>query len=230
MSKIIIANFKANGCKEFFNNWLSVFKNESQNQILLAPPQVYLDFFSEKKLNFELCSQNVCEFEEGPFTSQHTASMLLDLGVKSCIIGHSESRSLLSEEDHQIFEKFQKLNYKKIRPVVCIGEPLEIRESNKVKDYLKSQTEKFHDFEGEIIFGYEPLWAIGSGKVPKLDEIEEVSNAIKEFCGENKKVLYGGSINSSNCEDILRLKEIDGALVGGASLNPKEFAMIAQSC
>ena len=86
MSKIIIANFKANGCKEFFNNWFSDFKNDSQNQILLAPPSVYLDFFSTKKLNFELCSQNVCEFEEGPFTSQHTASMLLDLGVKSCII------------------------------------------------------------------------------------------------------------------------------------------------
>ena len=230
MSKIIIANFKANGCKEFFNSWFSDFKNDSQNQILLAPPSVYLDFFSTKKLNFELCSQNVCEFEEGPFTSQHTASMLLDLGVKSCIIGHSESRKLLKEEDHQIFEKFQKLNNKKIRPIVCIGEPLEIRENNKVKDYIRQQTEKFHDFEGEIIFGYEPLWAIGTGKVPKLDEIEEVAKTIKEFCGENKKILYGGSINSSNCSDILKLKEIDGALVGGASLNPKEFAMIAQSC
>ena len=230
MSKIIIANFKANGCKEFFNNWFSDFKNDSQNQILLAPPSVYLDFFSQKKLNFELCSQNVCEFEEGPFTSQHTASMLLDLGVKSCIIGHSESRKLLKEEDHQIFEKFQKLNNKKIRPIVCIGEPLEIRENNKVKDYIRQQTEKFHDFEEEIIFGYEPLWAIGTGRVPKLDEIKEVSKTIKEFCGENKKILYGGSINISNSRDILNLKEIDGALVGGASLNPKEFAMIAQSC
>jgi len=230
MSKILIANFKANGSKEFFNNWLSHFDNESQNQILLSPPSVYLDFFSEKKNNFELCSQNVCEFEEGAFTSQHTASMLLDLGVKSCIIGHSESRSLLKEEDHQIFEKFQKLNSKKIRPIVCIGEPLEIRERNKVKDYIKNQTKKFHDFEGEIIFGYEPLWAIGSGKVPKLDEIKDVSNIIKEFCGENKKILYGGSINSNNSKDILELNEIDGALVGGASLNPKEFAMIAQSC
>ena len=230
MSKIIIANFKANGCKEFFNNWFSDFKNDSQNQILLAPPSLYLDFFSTKELNFELCSQNVCEFEEGPFTSQHTASMLLDLGVKSCIIGHSESRKLLKEEDHQIFEKFKKLNNKKIRPIVCIGEPLEIRENNKVKDYIRQQTEKFHDFEEEIIFGYEPLWAIGTGKVPKLDEIEEAAKTIKEFCGENKKILYGGSINSSNCKDILKLKEIDGALVGGASLNPKEFAMIAQSC
>ena len=70
MSKIIIANFKANGNKEFFNDWLSGFNNESQNQILLSPPSVYLDFFSEKKINFELCSQNVCEYEEGPFTSQ----------------------------------------------------------------------------------------------------------------------------------------------------------------
>ena len=196
MSKIIIANFKANGCKEFFNSWFSDFKNDSQNQILLAPPSVYLDFFSSKKLNFELCSQNVCDFEEGPFTSQHT----------------------------------QKLNNKKIRPIVCIGEPLEIRENNKVEDYIRQQTEKFHDFEEEIIFGYEPLWAIGTGKVPKLDEIEEAAKTIKEFCGENKKILYGGSINSSNCKDILKLKEIDGALVGGASLNPKEFAMIAQSC
>ena len=230
MSKIIIANFKANGSKKFFNNWLSYFNNNFQNQILLSPPSIYLDFFSEKTINFELCSQNVCEFEEGPFTSQHTASMLLDLGVKNCIIGHSESRSLLKEEDHQIFEKFQKLNNKKIRPIICIGEPLEIRESNKVRDYIKNQTEKFHDFEGEIIFGYEPLWAIGSGRVPKLDEIKEVSNTIKEFCGENKKILYGGSINSTNSRDILKLKEIDGALVGGASLNPKEFDMIAQSC
>ena len=115
MSKIIIANFKANGRKEFFNNWFSDFKNDSQNQILLAPPPVYLDFFSTKKLNFELCSQNVCEFEEGPFTSQHTASMLLDLGVKNCIIGHSESRKLLKEEDHQIFKKFQKQVYKNSR-------------------------------------------------------------------------------------------------------------------
>ena len=230
MSKIIIANFKANGCKEFFNNWFSDFKNDSQNQILLAPPPVYLDFFSTKKLNFELCSQNVCEFEEGPFTSQHTASMLLDLGVKNCIIGHSESRKLLKEEDHQIFKKFQKLNNERIRPIVCIGEPLEIKENNKVKDYIRKQTEKFHDFEEEIIFGYEPLWAIGTGKVPKLDEIEDAAKTIKEFCGENKKILYGGSINSNNSKDILELNEIDGALVGGASLNPKEFAMIAQSC
>ena len=221
MSKILIANFKANGSKEFFNNWLSHFDNESQNQILLSPPSVYLDFFSEKKINFELCSQNVCEFEEGAFTSQHTASMLLDLGVKSCIIGHSESRSLLKEEDHQIFEKFQKLNNKKIRPIVCIGEPLEIRESNKVKDYIKNQTKKFHDFEGEIIFGYEPLWAIGSGKVPKLDEIKDETNTRFMIITHHRLTmarmdrLYGVTMSengvsqlvSVNLEKAIKLKE-----------------------
>ena len=117
-----------------------------------------------------------------------------------------------------------------MKPIVCIGESLETRESNETFDFITKQLEHFKNIEDEITFAYEPIWAIGTGLVPSDDDIEQVVKHIRLHFSQTVKVLYGGSVKGENASNLLNNLDIDGVLVGGASLNPQEFAKIAQSC
>ena len=117
-----------------------------------------------------------------------------------------------------------------MKPIVCIGESLETRESNETFDFITKQLEHFKNIEDEITFAYEPIWAIGTGLVPSDDDIEQVVKHIRSHFSQTVKVLYGGSVKGENASNLLNNLDIDGVLVGGASLNPQEFAKIAQSC
>ena len=229
MSKIIIANFKMNGTKSSIQEWFNVFFEESNtsNKIIVALPSLFLADFATNDVN--LASQNVSSYDFGAFTSQVSAGMLRDYNINYSIIGHSESRKFLAETNEDIFDKYNQLKKYSIKPIICIGESSKVREDNLFSAFITEQLELFKDVEDELIIAYEPIWAIGSGITPTIADINEVSELIKGLCG-NVKVLYGGSVNKENASNLLNNSNIDGVLVGGASLDPKEFANIAQSC
>ena len=230
MSKLVIANFKMNGSKEFIESWAQDFldEKESNNKIILAPPSPYLSNFKDS--NFNLAGQNVSNQSSGAFTSQLSAQMLKDCGAEYCLIGHSEARQYLMETNDNIKQKFDQLTQESIQSILCIGEPLEIREASKTMDYLSEQLKFLSSDQENLIIAYEPIWAIGTGLTPEMEDIQLAVDCIRGKFNNSIKVLYGGSVNSSNAANISAQTDIDGLLVGGASLNPKEFAKIAQLC
>ena len=230
MSKLVIANFKMNGSQDFIESWIEDFftEEESTNEILVALPSTYLMIFKNSGLT--LAGQNVSNEKSGAFTSQLSAKMLKDCDVKYCLIGHSEAREFLNESNETIKEKFDQLKQESIQPVLCIGEPLKIKEASKTIDFLSNQLELIDPDQEGLILAYEPIWAIGTGLIPEMSDIQLAVDCIRGRFQKSIKVLYGGSVNSSNAKDISNKTDIDGLLVGGASLNPKEFAKIAQLC
>ncbi len=230
MSKLVIANFKMNGSQDFIESWIEDFftEEESTNEILVALPSTYLMIFKNSGLT--LAGQNVSNEKSGAFTSQLSAKMLKDCDVKYCLIGHSEAREFLKESNETIKEKFDQLKQESIQPVLCIGEPLKIKEASKTVDFLSNQLELIDPDQEGLIIAYEPIWAIGTGLIPEMSDIQLAVDCIRGRFQKSIKVLYGGSVNSSNAKDISNKTDIDGLLVGGASLNPKEFAKIAQLC
>ena len=230
MSKLVIANFKMNGSQDFIESWIEDFftEEESTNEILVALPSTYLMIFKNSGLT--LAGQNVSNEKSGAFTSQLSAKMLKDCDVKYCLIGHSEAREFLKETNETIKEKFDQLKQESIQPVLCIGEPLKIKEASKTIDFLSNQLELIDPDQEGLILAYEPIWAIGTGLIPEMSDIQLAVDCIRGRFQKSIKVLYGGSVNSSNAKDISNKTDIDGLLVGGASLNPKEFAKIAQLC
>ena len=230
MSKLVIANFKMNGSQDFIESWIEDFftEEESTNEILVALPSTYLMIFKNSGLT--LAGQNVSNEKSGAFTSQLSAKMLKDCDVKYCLIGHSEAREFLKESNETIKEKFDQLKQESIQPVLCIGEPLKIKEASKTVDFLSNQLELIDPDQEGLILAYEPIWAIGTGLIPEMSDIQLAVDCIRDRFQKSIKVLYGGSVNSSNAKDISNKTDIDGLLVGGASLNPKEFAKIAQLC
>ena len=230
MSKLVIANFKMNGSKEFIENWVKNFheENESNKTIIVALPSPYLLNFKDS--NFNLAGQNVSNQTSGAFTSQLSAKMLKDCHAEYCLIGHSEARQYLMETNENIKEKFDQLAEESIQPVLCIGEPLKIKEASKTTDYLTKQLDLIDSDQENLIIAYEPIWSIGTGLIPEINDIQLAIDSIRSKFHKPIKVLYGGSVNSSNASSISDKTDIDGLLVGGASLNPKEFAKIAQLC
>ena len=230
MSKLVIANFKMNGSQDFIESWIEDFftEEESTNEILVALPSTYLMIFKNSGLT--LAGQNVSNEKSGAFTSQLSAKMLKDCDVKYCLIGHCEAREFLKETNETIKEKFDQLKQESIQPVLCIGEPLKIKEASKTIDFLSNQLELIDPDQEGLILAYEPIWAIGTGLIPEMSDIQLAVDCIRGRFQKSIKVLYGGSVNSSNAKDISNKTDIDGLLVGGASLNPKEFAKIAQLC
>ena len=230
MSKLVIANFKMNGSKEFIESWIEDFlkEKESNNKRLVALPSPYLLNFKDNNLN--LAGQNVSNQSSGAFTSQLSAQMLKDCGAEYCLIGHSEARQYLMETNDNIKQKFDQLTQESIQSILCIGEPLEVREASKTMDYLSEQLKFLNSDQENLIIAYEPIWAIGTGLTPEIIDIQLAVDCIRGKFNKSIKVLYGGSVNSSNAANIAAKTDIDGLLVGGASLNPKEFAKIAQLC
>ena len=230
MSKIIAANFKMHGDINFYSSWLKKFELPKHNTVLFAPPNLYFDCFLKDDRNLLVMSQDVSEEEIGPFTSQISAKMLNEMGVKFSLVGHSETRDKMGFTNKNVFQKFLSLRANRITPIICVGESKDYRDGGKHFGFLEEQL-SFYKAESKtgLIFAYEPVWSIGTGILPKSSEIFEVVEFIKSYFDFKIKVLYGGSVNASNAKDLLRIKNLDGLLVGGASLKAEEFAMIAGS-
>jgi triosephosphate isomerase len=221
--------------------WIEDFKINVQtidSNIGISPPYVYLDqlksiLFSNDIDSIQIGSQDV-DHSDGARTGAISASMLSDLGCKYTIIGHSERRSLFKEDNKIIEEKFRCLESYNIMQVLCIGESLEEMESGKTLDALNEQITSIlkNKTLNNALIAYEPIWAIGTGKTPTSIQVNQINQCIKDVVQSTTannylpKVLYGGSVNSENAAAFFSCENIDGALVGGASLDGKHFAEI----
>ena len=230
MTNLIVANFKMHGTNSFIENWFADFTKNTDilENVVIALPATHIAAFRDYGL--VISGQNVSANESGAFTSQISAEMLKDSGADYCIIGHSEAREQLNESNKSIREKFDQLKRIQINPIVCVGESLQVKESEKTKDHLRNQLSVLNSETEDLIVAYEPIWAIGTGLVPTEKEIDEAIGTIREIFKKPIKVLYGGSVKASNAQILLDNTDINGLLVGGASLNPEEFAKIAQLC
>ena len=232
-SSFFVANWKLNGnfqfIDEFINN-LSLPKDNSKC-VVICPTAIHLDYISKNKNGFYVGAQNVSEHEEGAYTGEISVHSLSDLNVNFCIIGHSERRQIFQEKNEEINLKSERLIGNGLIPIICIGETLEQKEKGITKKVLEEQlinsVSSSSNFENTII-AYEPVWAIGTGLTPTIEEIDETHRYIREHNDKlNKyKILYGGSVKASNAKEITGLPNVDGALIGGASLRPQEFSMI----
>jgi triosephosphate isomerase len=242
MSLRLVANWKLNGSIEFNYQWAEeFFKNFSSSNfksIGIAPSSLYIDHFRKVigDCGIEIGAQNISEEESGARTGETSASMIKDLGCKFSIIGHSERRIFFHESNKSISKKLNNVNNYSIIPILCVGESAEENRRNDTYEVLELQiNEALKDLNKlrSLIIAYEPVWAIGSGRIPDPDEINSVHKMIKDVVQSRfpkiglKSVLYGGSVNSKNAPSLFVQENIDGALVGGASLNGKEFAQIA---
>lgn len=219
--KIIIGNWKMNGTAGFAAEFIdAINKIETEACVVICPPAALISTFSQFK--YKIGAQNCFYENKGAFTGETSPALLKELGCEYVLIGHSERRSIFGESNELIYKKWKAAISNGLKPVICIGERAE--EKARWKEVLRDQLKSFLDEDlGKTIFAYEPVWSIGTGTIPSVEEISAVCNFIKNTV-KNSAVLYGGSVNSKNFREILQ--HTDGVLIGGASLKIEEFSKI----
>lgn len=208
--------------------------------VLLAPSFVSLESLRKNlKDEIKVAGQNVSQFDDGAYTGEVSTTMLKDIGVEDVIIGHSERREKFLESDEIINAKVKKALADDLSVILCLGEALEIKEEGKEVDFVRE--ELLNSLDGvenieKVTIAYEPIWAIGTGKTCSSEDAEimcrEIRNIIDEKYGEisqKTRILYGGSVKPSNAGEILSMENIDGVLVGGASLKANDFIEIIKA-
>ena len=242
--KVIAGNWKMNMLPNETINFIEGLSQEIKdvkNEIILCVP--YTDLFyallTAQNTNIKIGAQNMHWKEKGAYTGEISGQMLKSIGVEYVIIGHSERRQYFAETDETVNLKVKSALENNLKPIICVGETLEQREHGETEKIIESQIKlALKDLTKEqiraIIIAYEPVWAIGTGKTATPEEannvIKYIRKQIKELyneeIAENIIIQYGGSVKASNAEELFNMSDIDGALVGGASLNLKEFSEI----
>ena len=242
--KIVIGNWKMNMTREEAKSLLTIIKESadvSQVDVGFAVPFIDLETAINATQDSKIIigAQNVHSEPRGAYTGEISVEMLKDVEAQLCIVGHSERRQYFNETDEQVNKKVKVLLDANIMPVVCVGETLAQRESGEHLDLIRMQVKKaVADIDpmrvNEIVIAYEPLWAIGTGVTANSEQAEEVCSFIRYVVAEvygvtisnDIRVLYGGSVNENNAKELFAMENIDGALVGGASLKPTFIEII----
>ena len=241
MSKTLIANWKMNLTVGESLKYIEILKRRNAEVVLAAPFTFLLKIKTLAGQNkIKLAAQNVSQFTEGAYTGEVSAKMLKEAGCSYCLVGHSERRIYFQENDTQVNQKVKNLLQYKITPIICIGETAQQRSKGLTKRVIKAQLKV--SLAGiknvPLLIAYEPVWAISTfqkGKIIKsagINDIIAAHNYIRSLLpaySRNFKVIYGGTVNPQNSKAILGLKQVDGALVGGASLKVSSFNAIIQS-
>ncbi|MGQ1943764.1 triose-phosphate isomerase [Ornithobacterium rhinotracheale] len=246
--KIVAGNWKMNKnwaeAKELLlgvNSFVS--SRNPKCEVIVAPPATYLLNAAEIfQSNAEISAQNVSEFEPGAYTGEISTDILNSIGVKYSIIGHSERRSIFGETNEQIGKKVDKALAANISPILCCGEVLEERKANKYVDVVSEQLKAAlknvkKEQMKDVIIAYEPVWAIGTGETATPEQAQEMHAEIRALLrslfdqetSEAVRILYGGSVKPSNADELFSQPDIDGGLVGGASLNIEDFSALIAS-
>lgn len=230
-----LINDIAEGLREFDNTDVDV---------IVCPPFPYLELVGDasEDVEFFVGAQNVSKFDNGAFTGEVSAKMLQSMNIDYCIVGHSERRKYFNETNQDVAEKVNKLLEADINPIVCVGESLEQREAGTHFELIRSQVSEglFHlDCEQikRTVIAYEPVWAIGTGKTATKEQAQEVHAFIRAMLAEKYSddvaqeisILYGGSCNAKNARELFAQTDVDGGLIGGASLKAADFIEIARS-
>ena len=245
--KLIAANWKMyktpDETRDFFRNFLPLVADHSRDEMVVCPPFVDLPAAVDaaKGANVSVGGQDMHWQKEGAFTGEVSAGMLLAVGCTHVIIGHSERRQYFGETDDTVNMKLKAALEAGLTPIVCVGEVLEEREAGLTDDILRRQCVRaFHAISAKkaakLVIAYEPVWAIGTGKTatPQIASEahqlirSEAAKALGDKLAQNLRILYGGSVKPDNAKSLMTEEEIDGALVGGASLDPKSFAAIVK--
>ncbi|WVO17707.1 triose-phosphate isomerase [Cryptococcus depauperatus] len=238
-------NFKMNGSLESIEKivqGINAAKLDGSSEIVVAPPALYLlKVQSALQAPAQVSAQNAYNVASGAFTGEIAPQQLKDAGIHWVILGHSERRSLFGDTDKLVAEKVKAAIDAGLSVIACIGESLEERESGKTKAVVERQLEAIAaaitaDAWKDIVIAYEPVWAIGTGKVATVDQAQEVHDDIRKWlsarvspeAAQLTRIIYGGSVNGKNCVELAKAKDIDGFLVGGASLKP-EFIDICKA-
>ncbi|QUX94664.1 triose-phosphate isomerase [Marinomonas sp. CT5] len=243
--KIVAGNWKMNGSKESIQTLISglLDMDGSNSEVVIAPSFPYLSQVHDliDGSNLVMAAQNASQEEKGAFTGEVSVSMLADFGVKYILLGHSERRSLYGETDEVVASKVKTVLGFGLIPMLCIGETLEERESGKTLEVCERQIQAVIDVVGvesfaKMTIAYEPVWAIGTGLSASADQAQEVHQSIRAFLAkssesvsEKVQILYGGSVKASTSSALFKMPDVDGALVGGASLDAKEFIAIVKT-
>ena len=241
MRKIVAGNWKMNGTSKNLSEIKKISDEfaRSEAEIIVCPPYTLLSAAKEVAKYINIGAQNIHSESSGAFTGEISAEMLVDLGVTHSIIGHSERRTEHNETNQIIAFKVKTSLEQNLQTIICIGESELQKKENKTLAVLRQQL--FESIQGcmnlrKIIIAYEPIWAIGTGLTPEANEISKVHESIREnlteLCGSKASdipILYGGSVNGSNAFEIFNVPNVNGALVGGASLSFDKFAPIIRA-
>lgn len=238
-------NWKMNGNKQSIDGIADFFKTgplDPNTEVVVSPPACYLGYTRQKvDPKIGVAAQNCYKVSSGAFTGDISADMIKDLGCEWVILGHSERRNVFGESDQLIGEKTKYALSKGMKVIACIGEKLEEREAGKTEEVVFRQTQAIienitADQWPNVVLAYEPVWAIGTGKTATPEQAQEVHEKLRAWLAErvskevaaSVRIIYGGSVNAGNCKDLGAKPDIDGFLVGGASLKP-DFVQIVNA-
>lgn len=249
LRKVFIGgNWKSNGDIKFLKSHLSSVINNlkfdnNKCEVVIAPVSIHLatakQLLAEVNSKVQLASQNVSAYNEGAYTGEVTANQLVDLQIPFTLIGHSERRSIFGEDDKTVGTKAKISQDKGLNVIACIGEQLKDRESNNTMKVCLTQLDaissNIKDWS-KVVIAYEPVWAIGTGKTASKEQAQEVHQQLRNHLEKQQgkdvaskvRIIYGGSVTESNANELIAMQDIDGFLVGGASLKPG-FAQIVDS-
>ena len=242
--KLIAGNWKMNGNlssnQKFFLECIEGLKNKEKCDVLICPPNIYLESCLKgfSKSGIFVGAQDVSSHEDGAYTGEVSASMLADIGCTYVIVGHSERRVYHGESNNIVSQKVVQALRSGITPIVCVGENLEQHEAGLAVDVVSSQLRAVLDnldcgAIARIVVSYEPVWAIGTGRSASPEIAQNIHMELRKIFAERDpliaqkvKILYGGSMKLGNANSLLQMPDIDGGLIGGASLNASEFLEI----
>lgn len=238
--QLVAGNWKMNGDKalvEQMQKQLSAASLENMD-VVICPPFPYFGQFDSK---LKLGSQNISEFDSGAHTGEVSVAMLKEFNCQYVIIGHSERRADNHESNELVALKVEQVLKANLIPILCVGEPESVREDGTLFDYIATQLDAVLLKVGisqfaEIVLAYEPIWAIGTGKTASPAQAQEVHAFIRGHLAKqddkiaaNIVILYGGSVKGNNAQELFSQADVDGGLIGGASLNPEDFLSICQA-
>ncbi len=244
---LVVGNWKMNGSLEANRSLIEGIKQNIASvknaEMAVCPPFIYLQQVKDLLTGTSISwgAQNVSQQDLGAFTGETATSMLVDFGCKYVIVGHSERRSIYGESDELVAEKFAKVQSAGLIPILCIGELLEEREAGNTESVVKRQLDAVLNLQGvasleKSVIAYEPVWAIGTGKTATPQQAQDVHafirtqiSALDSNIANKVQILYGGSVKGSNAKELFTMSDIDGGLIGGASLQANDFLAIGQA-
>lgn len=244
---LVVGNWKMHGSLASVDDLLSGLKSSSggidSTVVAVCPPYVFIPQVAKSLSGtaIQWGSQNLSEQQQGAYTGEVSGAMLAELGCEFAIVGHSERRSLYHETDQLVAEKFIAAQQAALTPILCVGESLEQREAGAALATVEAQLKVLVDLAGidaiaKSVIAYEPVWAIGTGKTATPEQAQQVHAHIRQVIAQSSQqvaseiqIIYGGSVNAENSAELFAKEDIDGALVGGASLKAIEFAAIVKA-
>ena len=243
---LVVGNWKMNGTRasaQSLAKGIIAGLNDSEAGIAICVPYIYIADIAEvvKDSRLALGSQNVADKASGAFTGEISASMLTEFSCQYALVGHSERRTFYGDTNESVAARYCQAQEQKIIPILCVGETLEQREQDQTFAVINEQLDAVIDVAGiasfaNAVIAYEPVWAIGTGKTASDEQAQEVHQYIRQYIAakdqaiaENLQILYGGSAKPDNAKGLFAMPDIDGGLIGGASLDAESFLKIYQS-